>query len=118
MAAQVRELWAKGVTNESDFSKEQAVLKTFWTLLAAAEDLLNDGDWVRATLDGMSFSSCALAINLRGLKIAARIGSFRYAPRTGNGSVVCGFHHWRYDRDGLALGTSHSAEVQGKTPRK
>jgi phenylpropionate dioxygenase-like ring-hydroxylating dioxygenase large terminal subunit len=35
----------------------------------------------------------------------------------GNGPIVCGFHHWHYDRDGHAVGIPNCLELFGTHPR-
>lgn len=119
MTPETREAWARTLTSEPDFLKEQAALGTCWTLLAVAEDLLNDGDWVRAVLGGKSVFIQRFGGQLKGFenRCAHRFFPLRTADK-GNGPIVCGFHHWRYDRDGLALGIPHCVEVYGKTPRE
>lgn len=119
MTAEMRRAWARTLTSEPDFLKEQASLGKCWTLLAIGEDLLNDGDWIRATLGGKSVFVQRFGDQLKGFenRCAHRFFPLRTADK-GNGPIVCGFHHWRYDRDGLALGIPHSTEVYGKTPRE
>jgi phenylpropionate dioxygenase-like ring-hydroxylating dioxygenase large terminal subunit len=36
----------------------------------------------------------------------------------GNGVIRCGFHHWQYNKDGLAVGIPKCKELFGVTPRE
>jgi phenylpropionate dioxygenase-like ring-hydroxylating dioxygenase large terminal subunit len=36
----------------------------------------------------------------------------------GNGPIVCGFHHWHYDREGRVVGIPACREMFGLTPRE
>ncbi len=119
MAEEARHGWGRTLAHEAEFSKAQVALESCWTLLAVVEDLLNDGDWIRATLGGKSVFVQRFGNQLKGFenRCAHRFYPLRTADK-GNGPIVCGFHHWRYDRDGLALGIPHCAEVYGNTPRE
>jgi phenylpropionate dioxygenase-like ring-hydroxylating dioxygenase large terminal subunit len=36
----------------------------------------------------------------------------------GNGPIRCGFHHWQYNKDGLAVGIPKCQELYGVSPRE
>lgn len=110
--------WARALTDENAFRIEQERLGQVWTLLGVAPDVARDGDWFRATLGGRSVFVQRFGDALRGFE---NVCVHRFFPlRTedkGNGPVVCGYHHWRYNQDGLALGIPICPEVFGVEPR-
>lgn len=112
-------LWAQALHSEEAFQAEQARLGNVWTLLGLASDLAGDNDWFRATLGGRSVFVQRFKDELRGFE---NVCAHRFFPlRTqdkGNGPVRCGFHHWQYNKDGLALGIPNCMELFGKTPRE
>ncbi len=111
--------WAKTLSDEAAFKDEQAALAHVWTLLGLTTDIPNDGDWFRATLGGRSVFVQRFGDELRGFEnICAR--QF-YPLRTtdkGHGPIRCGFHHWQYNKDGLAVGIPKCQEMFGITPRE
>jgi phenylpropionate dioxygenase-like ring-hydroxylating dioxygenase large terminal subunit len=64
-----------------------------------------DGDWFRASLATRSVFVQRFGPELKGFenRCVHRSYPLRDADR-GNGPIVCGFHHWRYDHEGRALG--------------
>ncbi len=111
--------WARSVTDPAFFAREQAALGAAWTFLGFGTDLRNDGDWIRATLGGRSVFVQRFGDELRGFEnvCAHRFYPLRTAER-GNGPVRCGFHHWQYNKDGLAAGIPKCAEMFGVGPRE
>jgi phenylpropionate dioxygenase-like ring-hydroxylating dioxygenase large terminal subunit len=111
--------WAKAVANAPSFEHEQAELGRFWTLLGITTDLRHDGDWIRATLGGRSVFVQRFDDEIRGFE---NLCVHRFYPlRTsdsGHGPIRCGFHHWQYNKDGLAVGIPKCREMFGKTPRQ
>jgi phenylpropionate dioxygenase-like ring-hydroxylating dioxygenase large terminal subunit len=115
----VRANWARALTDEREFKHEQDRLGRLWTLLGITNDVKNDGDWIRATLGGRSVFVQRFGDILKGFE--NRCAHRAYPLRTtdkGNGPVVCGFHHWRYDQEGRAVGIPMCPELFGTTPRE
>lgn len=115
----IRANWARPLTDEREFANEQARLGHCWTLLGITNDVAKDGDWLRATLGGRSVFVQRFGEALRGFenRCAHRFYPLRIEEQ-GNGPVICGFHHWRYNQDGLAIGIPICPEVFGMTPRE
>lgn len=111
--------WARALTSPSTFAAEQEQLGRHWTLLCLTTDVSHDGDWVRATLGGRSVFVQRFGDQLRAFE---NICVHRFYPlRTedkGNGVIRCGFHHWQYNEDGLAVGIPKCKELFGVTPRE
>lgn len=100
------------------FAREQAAFGRCWTVLGMADLVTARDDWFTATLGGRAVVVQRFEQGLAGFenKCAHRAYPLRNGPR-GNGPLVCGFHHWRYNHEGLALGIPHCPEMFGKTPR-
>jgi phenylpropionate dioxygenase-like ring-hydroxylating dioxygenase large terminal subunit len=101
------------------FAEEQRCLGRVWTMLGIASDLPTENDWFRTLLGGCSVFIQRLGGELRGFenRCAHRSYPLRTADR-GNGPILCGFHHWRYDADGLAVGIPNCQDAFGATPRE
>ncbi|WPB85470.1 aromatic ring-hydroxylating oxygenase subunit alpha [Sediminicoccus rosea] len=101
------------------FAEEQARLGRVWTLLGFTTDLPRQNDWFRAVLGGRSVFIQRFAEGLRGFenRCAHRSFPLRTTER-GNGPVLCGFHHWRYDSEGRAAGIPNCQDAFGTTPRE
>ena len=112
-------LWSRAAADEAAFAEEQQILGATWTFVGFLGDLPKDGDWVRARLGGRSIFVQRFGEQIRGFenRCAHRFFPLRTEER-GNGPIVCGFHHWRYDKDGLALGIPMCQDVFEKTPRE
>lgn len=111
--------WAAGLTSASAFGDEQARLGGVWTLLGLTTDIPRDQDWLRTTVGGRSVFVQRFGEELRAFE---NVCMHRYYPlRTGdrgNGVVRCGFHHWQYNAEGLAVGIPKCKEMFGVTPRE
>jgi phenylpropionate dioxygenase-like ring-hydroxylating dioxygenase large terminal subunit len=111
--------WARSSTDRAAFEKEQAQLGRIWTLLCLTTDIASDGDWIRSTLGGRSVFVQRFGDSLRGFE---NVCAHRFYPlRTnekGNGPIRCGFHHWQYNKDGVAVGIPKCQEMFGITPRE
>jgi phenylpropionate dioxygenase-like ring-hydroxylating dioxygenase large terminal subunit len=96
--------WARSLSDDQAFRFEQDRLAHVWTLLGITNDLKKDGDWIRAMLAGRSVFVQRFGDKLKGFenRCAHRSYPLRTADK-GNGPVVCGFHHWRYNEDGRAV---------------
>lgn len=112
-------IWARGSADPAFFAREQAQLGKLWTLLGLTTDIPRDGDWFRASLGGRSVFVQRFGDTLRGFENVCkhRFYPLRTADR-GNGPIRCGFHHWQYNKDGLAVGIPKCQEMFGVTPRE
>jgi phenylpropionate dioxygenase-like ring-hydroxylating dioxygenase large terminal subunit len=111
--------WARTLTDPAAFAHEQAQLAKIWTLLGLTVDIPNDRDWFRATLGGRSVFVQRFGNELRGFEnlCAHRQFPLRNADK-GNGVMRCAFHHWQYNKDGLAVGIPMCETLYGMTPRE
>jgi phenylpropionate dioxygenase-like ring-hydroxylating dioxygenase large terminal subunit len=106
------------------FAEEQAALGRCWTFLGFEHQIPARDDWFTAILGGRSIfvQRFDQAAGFQGLAAFENRCAHRgYPLRTGeagNGPVLCGFHHWRYNHEGLALGIPHCPEMFGCTPRE
>lgn len=100
-------------------AQEQAALGRHWTLIGCVSDLPNLDDWFTSRLGGLSIFVQRFKEGLRGFvnRCAHRSFPLRVGAK-GKGPVVCGFHHWRYDAEGVAVGIPACPMVFGKTPRE
>src|SRR5205823_3790343 len=96
--------WPDTLIDPARFREEQARLARVWTFLGFAHDVAQDGDWFRATIATRSVFVQRLGDELRGFenRCAHRSFPLRNADK-GNGPIVCGFHNWRYDKNGEAV---------------
>lgn len=110
--------WARAISDDRAFREEQAMLGHCWTLLGITPDLKKDGDWFRTTLGGRSVFVQRFGDSIKGFenRCAHRFFPLRLSDR-GNGPIVCGFHHWHYNRDGDAVGIPNCQELFGTHPR-
>ncbi len=111
--------WVRAMTDAADFAAEQEKLGQLWTFLGYAFDIPRENDWFRTVLGGKSIFVQRFEVGIRGFenRCAHRFYPLRTEDK-GHGPVVCGFHHWRYNADGLALGIPNCQEMFGKTPRE
>jgi len=109
--------WACGLIDPQAFRHEQQRLEHAWTFLGLADDVARDGDWVRASIATRSVFVQRFGDELRGFE---NVCAHRFYPlrqeAKGNGPVICGFHHWQYNRDGTAVGVPICNVVFGKPP--
>jgi len=112
-------VWARSLIDPTAFEHEQTRLGQVWTLLGVVTDVANDGDWFRTLLGGRSIFVQRFCEDLRGFE---NVCAHRFYPlRTkdkGNGPIRCGFHHWQYNKDGLAVGIPKCQEIYGVSPRE
>jgi phenylpropionate dioxygenase-like ring-hydroxylating dioxygenase large terminal subunit len=111
--------WADALKSPEAHEKEQEALGRVWTLLGIDQDVANDGDWFRTSLGGRSIFVQRFGQELRAFEniCAHRFYPLRTAER-GNGVIRCGFHHWQYNKDGLAVGIPKCQDYFGATPRE
>lgn len=100
------------------FRAEQECLGHVWTLLGCASDIPAKDDWFRATLGGRSVFIQRFEDGLRGFEnhCAHRSYPLRTEER-GQGPIICGFHQWRYDKEGVAAGIPICRDAYGVEPR-
>ncbi len=110
---------ANALVDQQAFRREQDQLAHVWTFLGLAGDIANDGDWFRTSLATRSIFVQRFGTELKGFEnlCVHRFHPLRTADK-GKGPVVCGFHHWRYDKDGRALGIPMCEELFGRSPRE
>jgi phenylpropionate dioxygenase-like ring-hydroxylating dioxygenase large terminal subunit len=99
------------------FVEEQRRLGQVWTLLGYASDIPRENDWFRTVLGGRSVFVQRFAEGLRGFenRCAHRSYPLRTTDR-GVGPVICGFHNWRYDAEGNAVGIPNCPDSFSTTP--
>jgi phenylpropionate dioxygenase-like ring-hydroxylating dioxygenase large terminal subunit len=109
--------WARSVVDQETFRREQHRLTHVWTFLGLTQDVTRDGDWIRASIADRSVFVQRFGHELRGFEnvCAHRFYPLRHEDK-GNGPVVCGFHQWRYNRDGESIGIPMCTELYGKPP--
>jgi len=111
--------WARAHADPAAFSVEQTRLAQVWTVLGLTTDIPRDGDWFRSSLGGRSVFVQRFGDTLAGFE---NVCVHRFFPlRTedkGHGPIRCGFHHWQYDEQGLAVGIPRCLELFGKPPRE
>jgi phenylpropionate dioxygenase-like ring-hydroxylating dioxygenase large terminal subunit len=111
--------WARALSDDAYFAKEQARLGELWHFLGYEADIPKDNDWFTATLGGRSVFIQRFKEGLRAFENICphRFNQMRGEDK-GNGPVVCGFHHWRFDSNGDAVGIPKCKEMYGKTPKE
>lgn len=111
--------WLQAVVDPDAFCREQRMLAHTWTFLGLAADVQSDGDWFRASLATRDVFVQRFGSELRGFE---NVCPHRFYPlrqdARGNGPVVCGFHHWHFNRDGLAVGIPHCKQLYDKLPHE
>jgi phenylpropionate dioxygenase-like ring-hydroxylating dioxygenase large terminal subunit len=111
--------WARPLVDPQAFHDEQRHLAHVWTFLGLDRDVARDGDWIRASIATRSVFVQRFGEELRGFE---NVCAHRFYPlrreAKGNGPVICGFHHWQYNRDGHAVGIPICTWVYGKPPHE
>jgi phenylpropionate dioxygenase-like ring-hydroxylating dioxygenase large terminal subunit len=109
----------KAISTEAGFRLEQDKLGHVWTYLGLARDLPEKNDWFRTHLGGREIFVQNFGDDIRAYenRCAHRGYPLRNAER-GNGPVLCGFHHWRYDQTGLAYGIPECEAYFGARPKQ
>jgi len=109
--------WTRAIVDPEAFATEQKRLAHVWTFLGMTSDVEKDGDWFRASIATRSVFVQRFGAELRGFEnvCAHRFYPLRNAER-GNGPLICGFHHWQYNRDGRAVGIPRCRELYGALP--
>jgi phenylpropionate dioxygenase-like ring-hydroxylating dioxygenase large terminal subunit len=109
--------WTQTLIDPHAFRDEQRRLEHVWTFLGLRDDLAHDGDWFRASIATRPVFVQRFGDELRGFDnlCVHRFHPLRQEAK-GNGPVICGFHHWHYNRDGRAVGIPACNAVYGKAP--
>jgi phenylpropionate dioxygenase-like ring-hydroxylating dioxygenase large terminal subunit len=110
--------WPDTLVDEAAFRREQAQLARVWTFLGHTRDVAQDGDWFRTNLAMRSVFVQRFGKELRAFENSCAHRSFplRNADK-GNGPILCGFHHWRYNEEGQAVGIPQCPQLFGTTPK-
>lgn len=119
LSAELRAQFNAAKVDPAAFAKEQEALGRVWNFLGFAHQIPRKNDWFTAMLGGRNifvqrFEQGIAAFENR---CAHRNYPLRVGEK-GNGPVLCGFHHWRYNHEGVALGIPHCPGMFGKTPRE
>jgi phenylpropionate dioxygenase-like ring-hydroxylating dioxygenase large terminal subunit len=111
--------WADATHRPDAFEAEQKRFAHVWTFLGLTTDVEREGDWFRASIGARSVFVQRIRGVLKGFenRCAHRFFPLRVADK-GNGPIVCGFHHWRYDDEGRALGIPVCEAVFGVVSRQ
>jgi len=111
--------WAQELVDAEAFREEQRRLTSVWTFLGLSRDVARDGDWFRASIATRSVFVQRFGTELRGFENLCAHRSYPLRRgRRGNGPVICGFHHWQYNRDGRAVGIPICHLAYGKPPHE
>lgn len=95
------------------FEAEMAALaRTAWQFVATIDELSRSNDWVRARVFGTDVFVQNVRGELRGFHNVCQHRGFplRRQP-SGNGPILCEFHAWRYDGEGVPVGIARNAEL-------
>ena len=111
--------WCRAMKSPDAFLEEQEKLGQLWTFLGFETEIPAVNDWFRATLGGKSIFVQRFETGLGAFenRCAHRFFPLRTEDK-GNGPIVCGYHHWRYNAEGLALGIPACQDMFDKTPRE
>ena len=112
------ERWVRACVDAEAFADEQARLAQVWNFAGFTRDLAGVGDWITAKVGDREIFVQRFKEGLRAFenRCAHRHYPLKIGTR-GNSPVVCGFHHWKYDDTGLALGIPNCVGLFGALPR-
>jgi len=111
--------WAETLIDAKAFRDELRRLAHVWTFLGFSHDVTRDGDWFRASIATRSVFVQRFGQDLRAFENVCAHRSYPLRTESkGNGPVICGFHHWKYDRDGKVIGIPICNMVYGKQPHE
>jgi phenylpropionate dioxygenase-like ring-hydroxylating dioxygenase large terminal subunit len=111
--------WVRTCVDADAFADEQARLAQVWNFAGFTRDVAAVGDWITAKVGGREIFVQRFKEGLRAFenRCAHRHYPLKVGER-GNSPLVCGFHHWKYDDTGLALGIPKCVELFGALPRE
>jgi len=95
------------------FQAEMAALaRTAWQFVATTDELSRANDWVRAPVFGTDIFVQNVRGELRGFHNVCQHRGFPLRrSQSGNGPILCDFHAWRYDGEGVPVGVARNAEL-------
>lgn len=101
----------------SELERELAALAAgAWQLVALTDDLADDNAWIRCRVFGVDAFVQRFDGELRGFRnVCTHRGFPLRCERAGTGLVQCGFHGWRFGRDGVPNHIPRNAELFGLT---
>src|SRR5262245_31170505 len=106
--------WTRSIVEQDAFQHEQKRLENVWTFLGLTVDVPKDGDWFTATLATRSIFVQRFGNELRGFEnICAHRGYPIRVGERGNGPLLCGYHHWLYDKEGRLAGAPLCRDLYG-----
>lgn len=83
------------------FAREQAVLGKCWNFLGFDHQIPDPNDWFVARLGGKSVFVQRFETTIAAFENKCAHRGFPLREGTsGNGPVLCGLHHWRYNAEG------------------
>jgi phenylpropionate dioxygenase-like ring-hydroxylating dioxygenase large terminal subunit len=90
----------------------QALAAACWQFFCTTDDLADNNDWVRRRVFGTDVFVQNFRGDLRGYHNVCQHRGFplRREPQ-GNGIVLCGFHAWTYNQEGVPLGVARNDEL-------
>lgn len=111
--------WVAAAVSKQAFDHEQEQISKVWNLVGYVSDIPNNGDWFTTTLGQYSIFVQRDEDRIVAFenKCAHRFYPLRNAKK-GNGPIVCGFHHWRFNMSGEAIGIPKSIALFGGKPRE
>ena len=109
----------EAMSTPEGFAAEQRQLAYVWHFLALTTDVPEKDDWKRLHLGGREIFIQNTGEEIKGFenRCAHRGYPIRNEDR-GNGPILCGFHHWRYDKTGFAYGIPNCESYFGKRPKQ
>jgi phenylpropionate dioxygenase-like ring-hydroxylating dioxygenase large terminal subunit len=111
--------WARSIVDADAFHHEQKCLAGVWTFLGLSVDIPDDGDWFTTTLATRSVFVQRFGAELRGFEnICLHRGYPMRVGDRGNGPVLCGYHHWLYDKEGRLVGVPLARDLYDALPRE
>lgn len=107
------------MASEACFIGEQEQLGKVWNFLGFQHQVPGLNDWFTTTLGGRSVMVQRFEYGLRAFE---NICPHRFHPirvnERGSGPMVCGFHQWRFNDEGRAVGIPKCEQVFGKPARE
>lgn len=104
---------ARLYTSQAYFQAEMATLaRTAWQFVATTDELARPNDWVRGRVFGADIFVQNVRGELRGFHNVCQHRGFplRRQP-AGHGPILCDFHAWRYDGEGVPVGVARNQEL-------
>lgn len=108
---------ARLYANSGYFAAELKLLGArCWQFVGTRHELPDSNSWIRARVFGRDVFIQNFRGELRGYDNVCRHRGFPIRREAeGRGPVICGFHAWTYDADGVPVGVSRNEELFGFT---